>query len=304
MTDTTTASNRAIEIGLNARLFPNYWRPAREEIAFARRHGFAVLQFRGPEHGLDAALLGDPVLAVTEALRAAHALAVIEIVVPVDRAGRTASGATPLDALQANLPAICALPCAHAHVHLVPNEDFDDIALDAVEEALTTELVEAVALGREHGFRFGIEHNEPALGLFGTPERCARALSAVPDLGFVWDLNHTIPAHLDGFLALTPRMTMLHVADTPLPAVNYHLPLGLGSMDLTGYCTALLARGFHGPAILEIGGLPRSGGYGRDTDDALIDSRARLQASIDAASATLEASSGETDVPETGTGRQ
>ncbi len=99
----------------------------------------------------------------------------------------------------------------------------------------------------------------------------------------------SLPAHLDGFLALTPRMTMLHVSDTPLPAVNHHLPVGLGSIGLTTYCAALLARGFHGPAILEIGGLPQSGGFGRDTDEALIDSRRQFQASIDAASRAVDA---------------
>ncbi len=79
-------------------------------------------------------------------------------------------------------------------------------------------------------------------------------------------------------------MTMLHVADTPLPAVNYHLPLGLGSIDVTAYCRTLLVRDFQGPAILEIGGLPQSGGFGRDTDAALIDSRERLDAAIIVAS--------------------
>lgn len=84
-------------------------------------------------------------------------------------------------------------------------------------------------------------------------------------------------------------MTLLHVADTPLPAVNYHLPLGMGSVDLPAYCAALLAGEYRGPAILEIGGLPQSGGYGRDTDDALIDSRARFQTAIDAAISTAGA---------------
>jgi L-ribulose-5-phosphate 3-epimerase len=40
----------------------------------------------------------------------------------------------------------------------------------------------------------------------------------------------------------------------------------------------LAAAGFAGPAILEIGGLPKSGGYGRDTDEALNKSRQRLHA--------------------------
>jgi sugar phosphate isomerase/epimerase len=73
-------------------------------------------------------------------------------------------------------------------------------------------------------------------------------------------------------------MSMLHVSDTPLPKVNYHLPLGLGSIDFPLYCQALQRGNFTGPAILEIGGLPKSGGYGRDTDAALVDSLQRLAA--------------------------
>jgi sugar phosphate isomerase/epimerase len=96
-------------------------------------------------------------------------------------------------------------------------------------------------------------------------------------LCFVWDFNHTTPEDLPAFLALMPRMSMLHVSDTLLPEVNYHLPLGLGTVDFAAYCQALRTGGFHGPAILEIGGLPKSGGYGRDTDTALQDSRQRLQ---------------------------
>ncbi len=135
-------------------------------------------------------------------------------------------------------------------------------------------------MSRQHGFRFGFEHNEPATGLFGEPEYCAAALAAVSDVGFVWDLNHTRPDQLDAYLAFAPRMSMLHLADTPLPEVNHHLPIGMGNINFGFYFRELLARGFSGPGILEIGGLPRSGGYGRDTDEALIDSRDRLLAII------------------------
>jgi sugar phosphate isomerase/epimerase len=79
---------------------------------------------------------------------------------------------------------------------------------------------------------------------------------------------------------MIPRMSMLHISDTPLPEVNYHLPLGMGSVDVEGYCRMLQAGGFCGPAILEIGGLIKSGGFGRDTDEALIDSRQRLEQAI------------------------
>lgn len=271
-----TAQPLPWQIGPNYRDFPGNWRPAREEIAFARAHDFASLQFHGTETGLDTARLGDPAETVGAALRGAGLIPAMEIIVRVDAAGRTAAGATPLDVLRANLPAITGLGCACVHWHLVPLDAAPNDAWRRLEMVLHPELATGVALGAAHGFRFGIEHNEPAIDLFPTPERCAAALTAVPGLGFVWDWNHTAPGQLEGYLALAPRLTMLHIADTPLPAVNYHLPLGLGTIDFPAYCCALLARGFRGPAILEIGGLPISGGYGRDTDEALIDSLARL----------------------------
>ena len=150
--------------------------------------------------------------------------------------------------------------------------------LRQLEDGALPRLAAGVALGREHGFRFGLEHNEAGIACFGTPERCAAALAAVPDLGFVWDFNHTTAEQLPGYLALADRMTMPHIADTPLPAVNHHLPLGQGNFVFAAYCSALCARGFHGAAILEIGCLPISGDYGRDTDNALVELLARLSA--------------------------
>ena len=277
----------ALLIGLNYRGFPGVWRPARAEIAFATTHGFASIQFHGltSPGGLGTDRLGEAPAAVGQALRAAGLSAVMEIIVRLDPVGQTADGLTTLDVLTANLPAIVSLGCACVHCHFVPLAPAELAALVALERRLLPDLRAGVALAAAHGFRFGIEHNEPSIGLFSTPNRCAAALAAVPGLGFVWDINHTPPEQRAGYLALTDRMTMLHVADTPLPAVNHHLPLGLGTVDFTAYCRALLARDFHGPAILEIVGLPVSGGYGRDTDAALIDSRARLHVALAVAQA-------------------
>ncbi len=260
-----------IRIGMNARQFPGNWRPASVEIAFARSTGFVALQFQGQEPGLTPERLGESFAVVAGALAASDIEAVMEIIVRVDAPGRTASGLTPLAALERNLPAIDALPCTCVHWHLVPL---------ALERDLVPQFAAGVAHARAHGFHFAFEHNEPRIGLCAMPERCAALLDAVPGLGFVWDTNHTAPEHLDGFLALIPRMAMLHVADTRLPTVNDHYPLGMGAIDFPAYCRALIAGGFAGPAILEIGGLPQSGGYGRDTDDALIDSLHRLQKAI------------------------
>lgn len=272
-----------ISLGMNARLYPGIWRPAREEVAFAHDRGFAWLQFPGPEQGLDADRLGDPLAVVAAALRRAGIGAVMEIGVQIDESGRTAAGHTPLDVLRANLPAISTLLCSRVHWHLAPRAPVGTSGpgvLHGLEEDLRPQFAAAVELAARHGFQFGVEHNEPRIGLFAAPERCAATLEAVPGLGFVWDINHTTPAQLGGYLALTPRMTLLHISDTPLPAVNAHLPFGLGTIDLAAYCRELLARGFRGPAILEIGGLPQSGGYGRDTDAALADSRDRLRRAL------------------------
>jgi sugar phosphate isomerase/epimerase len=261
-----------IQIGLNYRDFPGNWRPAREEIAFARAGGFTSMQFHGPDDGLDAERLGDVPEVVGALLREAEIVPVMEIGLPLDAKGRSRHGYTPLEVLRANLPGIVALGCTCVHWHLGPRGALDAATLRALEDGALPQLAEGVALGRRHGFRCGLEHNEPGIAVFGTPERCAAALAAVPGLGFVWDFNHTTPEQVPGYLALTDRMTMLHVADTPLPAVNHHLPLGLGNVPFATYCRELLARGFSGPAILEIGGLPASGGYGRDTDGALRES--------------------------------
>ena len=246
----------SILIGLNYRDFPSNWRPAREENAFARAAGFASMQFHGRDAGLTDGQLGEPAGAMGVLLREAGVTPVMEIMIRVAPAGRTADGLTPVEVLRANLPAIGRLGCIRVHWHPVPGVEAADDAWVALERAIVPQLAEGVALGEAHGFRFGIEHNEPVIPLFSTPERCAAALAAVPGLGFVWDFNHTTPDHLAGYLALTGRMTMLHVADTPLPATNHHLPLGLGTIDFAAYCRALLDCGFRGPAILEIGGPP------------------------------------------------
>ena len=209
--------------------------------------------------------------------------AVLEIVVQVDEAGFSASGVSPLDILKVNLPFITGLPCHFVHWHLVPIEPMDTETIRTLEASLIPQFYEALALAAKHTFQFGFEHNIPRLGLFGNPKSCATMLEAVPGLTFVWDFNHTIPDHIEGFQALIPSMSHLHISDSPLPAVNHHLPLGEGSVDYAAYCRALLAGNFSGPAILEIGGNPEAGGFGGDTDEALVESAQKLRGAFSTA---------------------
>jgi sugar phosphate isomerase/epimerase len=271
----TTSSN--LQIGFNARLFPINWRPVREEIQFGAANGFVTLQLPGKEEGLSAEHLGDDIKSVRRMLEQAGMSAVMEIVAGIDEEGYTATRRTPVEILAANLPAIAGLPCRCVHFHFVQRASVADAQLPVLERRLTASLDTGAGLGKEWGFQFGLEHNERAIGLFATPQSCAAMLAAVPRLAFVWDVNHTHPDDFEDFAALLPRVSTLHISDTRLPETNEHLPLGMGNIDFANFCGRLHAAGFEGPAILEIGGLPKSGGYGRDTDSALVDSLQRLR---------------------------
>jgi L-ribulose-5-phosphate 3-epimerase len=192
---------------------------------------------------------------------------------------RSEAGVSALDVLRNNLPAIDALGCACVHLHMAAQKGLSPAQMPDIERQALDTFAAGVELGARHGFRFGFEHNAPMTGRahpFVGPDLCAEALAQVAGLSLVWDLNHTPAANVSDFEALIPRMSMLHVSDTPLPMTNAHLPIGMGNLDFQRHWRVLAAAGFAGPAILEIGGLPMSGGYGRDTDEALIESLRRL----------------------------
>jgi sugar phosphate isomerase/epimerase len=277
----TTSDN--LQIGLNARLFPVNWRPVVNEIRFGAANGFNAIQFPGKEEGLSAEHLGDDIATVRHSLDQAGMVAVMEIVAGVDERGYTAAGHTPMEIILANLPAINGLRCRCVHFHFVPREHVPFAQLPEIERALIASLDVCTGLGKDWDFRFGLEHNEREIGLFASPQTCGRILNIVPQMALVWDVNHTHPDDFEAFANLLPRVSMLHISDTRLPETNEHLPLGMGRINFVDLCQRLAAAAFHGPAILEIGGLPKSGGYGRDTDEALIASRQQLQLADEAA---------------------
>src|SRR5262245_32898493 len=99
----------AVQIGINARLFPNNWRPVLDEIVFSHRHGFESIQFPGRAEGLNETHLGAPLSDVAEALAASGMTPVMEILIRLNPDGKTPDGLSPLDTLNANLPAITGL---------------------------------------------------------------------------------------------------------------------------------------------------------------------------------------------------
>jgi sugar phosphate isomerase/epimerase len=255
------------------RFFAGNWRPPADEIRFAAGAGFDVVQIRSDRAGHVEEDLRADLGDVRASLDAAGVEAALEMLVRLDGDGRTADGDTVPEALARNLDAIVALGIRRVHVHPVRAHRRDGAGL---ERLLVPALADAAALAAERGFVLGVEHNSDEHVLFARPEACAELLDAAPGLGFVWDVNPTAPDDLAAFEALLPRASLVHVSDTRLPETNDHLPLGRGAVDLQRAVAALDAAGFEGPLVLEIGGLPKSGGYGLDTDEALRDSRARL----------------------------
>jgi sugar phosphate isomerase/epimerase len=242
------------------RLTGGNWRPPAQELAFAASAGFDTIQIRSDRPGEIEAELGiDP--AELGELFDDHGLEpVLEMLVRHDGGPGTFARA-----LRANLAAIEAIGFLRVHVHPVgPTEAAPQLAPD---------FAEALAIAQEAGLIFGVEHNAPGHRLLVDPGDVEALLDQVPGLGLVWDVNHTGAADVERFLAFRERITLVHVSDTPLPETNHHLPLGRGNVDFAPVHTFEDV-----PLILEIGGLPHSGGPGLDIDDALLDSLTILRA--------------------------
>ncbi len=271
-------------IGYVDRAFPDHYRPALAEVAFAAAHSFGALQYMVHPNVPGRPQQPDvPLNDLRDALAAAAIIPTLELNCRVTDSGHLPDGQTPIALLESFLPFIRTLGCPHVHLHATAAAPFDTPTQTHVENTLIEQFALGVERAKTDGFTFAFEHNAPGDHngrLFASPTRCADALAAVPGLGFVWDWNHTHPDDAPGFMALAPAVTLVHVSDTPLPAVNHHLPLGGGTVNLAPYCRALQQAHFNGVIILEIGGLPVSGGYGKDKDTALIESKHHIEIAL------------------------
>ena len=130
-----------IHLGMNGRFFANNWRPAAEEFAFARQVGFQAIQFAVRDEGLSPTKLGDSFAATAARLVDANLTAVMEMVVAVESNGKNRQGQTPVDILQANLPAIRALAIDAVHWHFVPAQKMTVSETRQLEERLRPALM-------------------------------------------------------------------------------------------------------------------------------------------------------------------
>jgi L-ribulose-5-phosphate 3-epimerase len=251
-----------MDVGMLGRFFNRHtggnWRPPADELRFAAAAGFDTVQIQSrrpgeleDELGVDPAELG-------RLFDDAGIEPALEMLVRHE-----GEPGTFARALRANLPAIEAIGFLRVHIHPVGGPEGLPHLVDDYREAL--------AVAEDAGLIFGAEHNAAGHTLLIELDEIEALLDAVPGLGLIWDINHTRAEDVGRFLALRERLTLVHVSDTPLPETNHHLPLGRGNVDFT------VLRGFEDvPLVLEIGGLPHSGGPGLDTDEALIESRDAL----------------------------
>jgi L-ribulose-5-phosphate 3-epimerase len=250
-----------MRIGMLGRFFPGNWRPPADEIRFAAENEFAALQLRTDSPGEIARDLRADLAEVGRVCSETGVEPVVEMLL------RLSDYPSIAGALDANLAALAELGCRRVHVHPVPGARDIDVA--QLERELPRLFREAVELATAHGLVLGVEHNSREHRLLVEPDSCAELLANVPGLSFVWDLNHADPR---AFTHLRDRLSLVHASDTPLPTTNHHLPMGLGNIDFS------VLAGVEVPVILEIGGLPASGGPGFDTDAALRESQTRLRA--------------------------
>jgi L-ribulose-5-phosphate 3-epimerase len=248
-----------VRIGMLGRFFPGNWRPPADEIRFAGENGFAAVQIRSDEPGEISGLLRADTAEIGRAFADNGVEPVVEMLLRLNTHPSIA------DALRANLDALAELGCRRVHVHPVPGGR--EVDIDELHRRLPGLFAEAVAVAQDAGLMLGVEHNSVEHRLLVDAQACRALLDDVPGLSFVWDLNHADPREYEG---LRDRLSLVHASDTPLPVTNHHLPIGRGSVDFS------VLAGVEVPVVLEIGGLPASGGPGFDTDDALRAARAEL----------------------------
>jgi L-ribulose-5-phosphate 3-epimerase len=248
-----------MRIGMLGRFFPGNWRPPADELRFAAESGFAAVQIRSDEPGEIAGLLRSDPAEVGRLFADSGIEPVVEMLLRMNEHPSVAA------ALRANLEALSALGCRRVHIHPVPGSSGVDVP--ELERRLPELFAAAVDVAESEGLILGVEHNSHEHRLLVDPETCASLLADVPGLWFVWDVNHADPR---SFLALRDRLSLVHVSDTRLPVTNLHLPVGEGTVDFS------VLTDLEVPMILEIGGLPASGGPGLDTDQTLRTSKARL----------------------------
>ncbi len=94
-------------------------------------------------------------------------------------------------------------------------------------------------------------------GAFNTPEQLAELLDPLPALGLHLDIGHAnLEVEQNTAIAILaahgPRLRHVHLHDNKGGRADLHLPLGVGTMDVAKYVSALKQSGYDATITLEV----------------------------------------------------
>jgi len=229
-----------LTFGCPARYFNHY----RDEVAFAKANGFALLQIWYDNKGLSADINRDPQVVIDNPYPA-----IIHAVLDIND-------------FEEHIPILQGLLEKFGHQELIihpvcKSEVISDKTIQKLSDKIGWTLD---YLGSD--ITVYLENNSKLDPLFSTVEEIRLIFAQNPGLGFLLDIAHIDSyEHLADMIAIRyPKI--LHLADKHFSVIHEHLPVGDGELDFSLIFTSWL-KNFVGRIILEI----------TQSDQALIESK-------------------------------
>lgn len=221
-----------MQIGCLAR-FEN---PYPDEVAFAREHGFALVQVWYDRDGLQR---DSDVRSCMETIKRCDFPAIIHAVLD-------------LNEFDEHIPRLAAMLEFLGHREVIVHPICRSEPLDEGSIHRLAEKVErALEVLTPRGVTMYLENNSRLEPIFASPAELSVVFARNPGLELILDVAHvTSYEHLAALVAVRmPRI--LHVADKHFDVVHEHLPLGQGEIDF-GRVFRDVLPGFDGRVILEL----------------------------------------------------
>jgi sugar phosphate isomerase/epimerase len=221
-----------IQIGCLARFFNKY----EEEVAFAKCHGFDLMQIWYDRNGIALNKDSSP---KENAIKEFDFPTIIHAVLDINE-------------FEEHIPKIIDMLVFLKHKELIihPICESEEITADTIYK-LCGKVSFALERLSEKGITLYLENNSRLDPIFNTPKEIAIILNNNPNLEFLLDVAHIESyEHLNEIVAV--RMPKaLHIADKHFAVIHEHLPIGEGDLDYEFIFNNVL-REFEGKIILEV----------------------------------------------------
>lgn len=220
-----------MEIGCLARNFNSY----RDEVDFARKNGFKLLQIWYDNKGISLTKDEDPLAAI----KAAEFPAIIHALLDINE-------------FEEQVPKLLSIlkELKHKEVIIHPVCKNEKITYKTIFK-LADKVKFALNTFKDNGITLYLENNSRHNPIFDSANEIEIVFKRNPDAELVLDLAHISNYdQLKQILQIkTPKL--LHIADKHLEVIHEHLPLGEGNIDFK-YIFKNILPNFNGKAILEV----------------------------------------------------